>query len=119
MEAGRYGLGSTQTLMRFIDELFIIREAALVEPFKNQPLTEMPANLQNDNFDGQVESVDAFADRFMSLSPQEAQTAFQQVLLLGLNDSMVGFYSKCHDFAVFKHGYADRRTVRLAYMYVA
>lgn len=104
--------------MGFTDELFIIREAALVEPFKNKPLTEVPANLQKDNFEGQVESVDSFAERAMSLSPQEAQKAFQQVLLLGLNDSKVGLYSMFHDYAVFKYGYADRKAVRLAYMYV-
>ncbi|KAF9469499.1 RNA dependent RNA polymerase-domain-containing protein, partial [Collybia nuda] len=99
------------------DELFLIREAALVEPFKNKPLTEMPVNLQKDNFEGHVESVDAFAERVMSLSPREAQTAFQQILLLGLNDSKVGLYSKFHDYAVFRYSYADHRAVRMAYMF--
>jgi RNA-dependent RNA polymerase len=89
-----------------------------VEPFKSQSLTKEPANLKADNFEGQVESVKKFAERAMALSPQDAQMAFQEVLLLGLNNSKVGLYSTFHDYAVYEYGYANPEAVRLAYMYV-
>lgn len=46
---------------------------------------EIFENLQKNNYEDWVESVDPFAERAMSLPPQKAQKPFQQVLLLCLN----------------------------------
>ncbi|RDB19363.1 putative RNA-dependent RNA polymerase SHL2 [Hypsizygus marmoreus] len=99
------------------DEVFEIKEPSVVEPFMNKPLTKMPSNLLRDNFEGQVETVTAFAERVAAMTPLDAQKAFQEVLLLNLNDSKVGLYSNFHDFAVWKYGYAHPFAVRLAYMF--
>jgi hypothetical protein len=50
---------------------------------------------------------------------EDAQSKFQEVSLRGFSDGKVGIYSTFHDGAVFKYGYNDPRSIRLAYMYVA
>lgn len=103
-------------LTPLIDEEFIIPDTMIVEPFQNKPLTPMPPNLIRDNFEKHVETVTDFAHRVMALPSQDAQIAFQEVLLLGLTNAQIGLYSKFHDYAVWKFGYDDPRTIRLAYM---
>ena len=76
----------------------------------------MPPNLIRNDFEEHVESVTDFAHRVTALPPQDAQKAFQGILLLGLTNAQVGLYSKFHDYAIWKFGYDDPRTIRLAYM---
>ncbi|GLB43650.1 putative RNA-dependent RNA polymerase [Lyophyllum shimeji] len=99
------------------DDLFMIREKCIVEPFESKPLTAMPPKLLSQYFEGHPERVEQFAERVTALSSPERQKAFQEILLLSLNDSKVGLYSMFHDFSVWKHGYASTESVRLAYMF--
>jgi hypothetical protein len=78
----------------------------------------MPKSLREDYFEGQVESVTAFSERVSVGSTGVAQKAFQEICLLSLNDSKVGLYSNYHDYAVWRHGLDDPKSVRMAYMFV-
>lgn len=62
------------------------------------------------------ERVDAFLRRVAG-EPEEKKVAAMQVFLLGaLRDtSLVGKYSSMHDNSIYKNGYANPRTVKLAY----
>ncbi|KAF8079235.1 RNA dependent RNA polymerase-domain-containing protein [Lyophyllum atratum] len=99
------------------DDLFIIREKSIVDPFQSKPLSSMPPNLLQEYFEGHPERVKQFADRVASMSPHEAQKSFQEILLLNLSDSKVGLYSNFQDFAVWKYGYTNKESIRLAYMF--
>lgn len=89
----------------------------MVAKFSNKEFSPPPGDLMKD-FESEVESVSAFDKRVREMEAAKAQEAFQMVLLLGLNDSKVGMYSTFHDFAVWKFGYNDPRTIRVAYVYV-
>lgn len=99
------------------DLAMLIWAPAIVETFSNSPFTPAPQEFLGNNFEREVESVDAFRERAAALPPGEAQKEFQSILLLGLSDSKVGLYSNFHDNATYAYGYADPRTIRLAYMY--
>jgi hypothetical protein len=79
----------------------------------------MPENLIKDYFEGHVESVTAFSERVSAMPTRAAQQGFQEICLLGLNDSKVGLYSNYHDYAVWKYGLDNEKSVRMAYMYVS
>lgn len=89
-----------------------------MEHFESKQLTEMPKTLVKDYFEGNVESVTAFSERVGVMSTKAAQEEFQEICLLGLNDSKVGLYSNYHDYAVWKNGLDDPMSIRMAYMYV-
>ncbi|KAF5385050.1 hypothetical protein D9615_001000 [Tricholomella constricta] len=99
------------------DDLFIIREKSLVEPFQNKPLAPMPQNFMEDNFERHPERVEQFAHRVAVMSVNEAQRAFQDVLLLSLCETKHGLYSTFHDFSVWLYDYWDPRAIRLSYMF--
>lgn len=99
------------------DELFMIRDSELVEPFQNKPFVKSPPDLMN-NFRKHVESVTRFCRYADILSPDQRQNAFQRALLLSLSGDRKGLYSYFHDYAVEKHGYDSKEAIRLAYMYV-
>ncbi|KAF8633592.1 hypothetical protein AX15_001385 [Amanita polypyramis BW_CC] len=99
------------------DELFIIREACLVQPFKNKPFVPEPVNLQQECFDINAETVEEFQQRAVILSRSEAQVQFQHALLSGLNDSKMKLYSRFHEYAMFKYGHAHPDTIKMAYMF--
>jgi hypothetical protein len=98
------------------DELFIIREECLVKPFKNKPFVPEPENLQQECFELNAETVDGFMQRTVILSLSNSQWEFQHSLLSGLNDSKMKFYSGFHEYAMFRYGYDDVNTVKMAYM---
>jgi hypothetical protein len=87
----------------------------LIEHFRNSPFSEPPPDLLTHNFHREIETVVKFSQR-VSLQPSTCQRAFQRVLLSGLDDKKVGLYSKFHDNAVYKLGYASKEAVRMAYM---
>ncbi|PFH49062.1 hypothetical protein AMATHDRAFT_64002 [Amanita thiersii Skay4041] len=99
------------------DELFIIRESCLVKYFQSKPLVPEPKNLQQECFEVNAETLDAFSERSILLSKPVVQQQFQEVLLSGLNDAKVGIYSGFHDQAIIKLGYDHPETIRLAYMF--
>ncbi|KAG1795975.1 RNA dependent RNA polymerase-domain-containing protein, partial [Suillus plorans] len=98
------------------DTVTLVWSKRLVENFNTAPLCMAPAGLSG-NFEREVEQVEEFIERTFKLSPKEAQTAFQKVLLLGLADTKIGLYSKFHDLAVYERGYASAAAIRLAYMF--
>ncbi|KAG1749807.1 RNA dependent RNA polymerase-domain-containing protein [Suillus paluster] len=98
------------------DTVVLVWSKHLVENFNTAPMCETPSNLSND-FEREVEDIADFDQRVSRLSDKEAQTAFQNVLLLGLAETKKGLYSNFHDLAVYKHGYASAAAIRLAYMF--
>jgi hypothetical protein len=99
-----------------LDELFILREACLVKPFKNKALVPEPPNLQQESFDLNAEPVEQFGQR--PLSDDQMQQRFIYELLSGLKDAKIGQYSRFHENAIIRYGYNHAETVRMAYMYV-
>lgn len=99
------------------DDVFLIFLPRIVEHFQSKQLTEMPKTLVKDYFEGNVESVTAFSERVGVMSTKAAQEEFQEICLLGLNDSKVGLYSNYHDYAVWKNGLDDPMSIRMAYMF--
>ncbi|KAF5352350.1 hypothetical protein D9756_006189 [Leucocoprinus leucothites] len=99
------------------DELFIIREAELVEPFQNKPFVAGPPDLLEKNFQKHVETVSQFCERVKFLPPAKSQSELQKALLLSLSGDRKGLYSKFHDNAIEKYGYNSREAIRLAYMF--
>ena len=89
----------------------------LVEQFRGSPLCTAPTDLSS-SFEREVEHVRDFDRRASKLEAKAAQQAFQKVLLLGLAETKVGLYSKFHDAAVYKFGYASQAAIHLAYMLV-
>jgi hypothetical protein len=102
-----------------LDELFLLREPDIVEPFQNKPFVPPPPDLLEKNFQKDIELVGEFCERSRSMSSAEGQEAFQGALLLSLESDRKGLYSVFHDIAVEKFGYDDDRTIRLAYMFVS
>jgi hypothetical protein len=100
-----------------IDELFVLREPEVVEPFENKTFVPGPPDLLK-NFEKHVESVPQFCERVKFQSPEDAQAALQGALLLSLEGDRKGMYSVFHDNAVEKYGYDHPESIRLAYMYV-
>ncbi|KAG2055291.1 hypothetical protein BDR06DRAFT_1007190 [Suillus hirtellus] len=98
------------------DTVTLVWSKQLVENVNTAPLCMAPAGL-SDNFEREVEHVEKFNERISNLSPKEAQTAFQKVLLLGLADTKIGLYLKFHDLVVYERGYASAAAIRLAYMF--
>ncbi|TFK66173.1 hypothetical protein BDN72DRAFT_158598 [Pluteus cervinus] len=98
------------------DEPFIIWEPSLVRAFDNKNLFREPEDLKG-FFESQVEKVSQFRERVQRLPKQEAQEAFQEVLLLGLFDAKVGMYSAFHEYAIEKYGYDHPETIRIAYLF--
>jgi len=99
------------------DELFMVRELELVEPFQNKSFVKSPRNLMS-NFQKHVETVTQFCQYTSILSPDQRQNAFQRATLLSLSGDRKGLYSYFHDHAVEKYGYNSKEAIRLAYMYV-
>ncbi|KAG6907475.1 hypothetical protein DXG01_008811 [Tephrocybe rancida] len=101
------------------DTVFILREKSLVEPFKSKPVKRLPLEFMDDNFQKHPERVKQFAERVSSMSLQDVQKSFSDILMLGLDDAKFGLYSNFQDFAIWKHGYGDIRSERLAYIFNA
>ncbi|KAK2462852.1 hypothetical protein APHAL10511_005050 [Amanita phalloides] len=99
------------------DQLFVIREAPLVEPFDNKPFTPEPKNLRAECFNIDAETLDNFMQRTVVLSPGYSQREFQRALLSGLTEFQKGLYSNFHEYATFKYGYQHIDTIRMAYMF--
>ncbi|KAG5643296.1 hypothetical protein DXG03_001223 [Asterophora parasitica] len=99
------------------DDLFIIRERSLVEPFCTKELVPMPKNFLEDNFERHPQTVEQFAQHSSAMSSREAQEAFQDVLLLSLRETKYGLYSTFHDYSVWKKGYKHPDSIRLSYMF--
>ncbi|KAG6856768.1 hypothetical protein H0H87_000946 [Tephrocybe sp. NHM501043] len=101
------------------DVVFILCEKALVEPFRNSLVKDIPANLMADNFKKYPEQVKAFSKRVSTMSPMEAQKCFADVLMMSLDDSKKGLYSNFQEYAIFKYGYGAACSERLAYIFNA
>ncbi|KAG6864804.1 hypothetical protein C0991_007027 [Blastosporella zonata] len=100
------------------DIVFIVREKALVEPFINKDVKPVRPEWRDD-FEKNPEIVKKFAERVSDMSPRDMQKAFADVLMLSLDDTKVGLYSGFQDFAIWKYGYGDNRSNRLAYIFNA
>jgi RNA-dependent RNA polymerase len=88
----------------------------IVNAFKPPDFSDPPENFIEKNFQKDVETVEDFQRRIHSIPEAEAEQEFFRIFLLGLVDSKVGLYSKLHDNAIYKDGYDDQETIRLAYM---
>ncbi|KAJ6479279.1 RNA dependent RNA polymerase-domain-containing protein [Mycena vitilis] len=104
------------TLEHVTDEAIIIRDPAVVAPFKNQPVVSLPADFLAENFEQQIQSVTDFGNKLGKMTFAQAQRAFQVEVLTGLQDDRVGVYSLYHDTAVYEWGLDDPKTRRMAHM---
>lgn len=92
---------------------------ALVECFKNSPISEPPAGLFTKIFHHEAETVVQFAHRVSQLPPSMSQLELQRVSSLsGLTDTKVGLLSLFHDNAVYKHGYGSEEAELMAHVWV-
>ncbi|KAG5340191.1 hypothetical protein C0989_002655 [Termitomyces sp. Mn162] len=91
----------------------------LLEHFKNKPVKPIPSNFKDDNFQKYPERVKQFAERVSALAPKDAQEAFADILMFDIDDSKFGLYSNWQEYAIWKHGYDDPRSERLAYIFNA
>lgn len=101
-----------------IDEIIGIFDPDIVEPFKNQPLTNEPLDFLENNFkpNAKVESLENFCFGAKNRSPRDTSEGFIRTLIGNLSDSQVGLYSMMHERAVVSHGYDHPESIRLAYM---
>lgn len=104
------------------DKAFVFWVLEMVESFKN---ADEKYSMQPEGLDACFCSADSnelvheFQERTASLPLSENISSMQTYLLGALRDpSIVGKYSAMHDNAVYKLGYANPRTIRLAYKYV-
>jgi len=99
------------------DTAIVIWTPIIVEPFKNadEKYSVEPEGLLK-CFSRDNEQVDVFLQRTELHSSEAKMFATQQFLLGNLRDtSTVGMYSTMHDNAIYSLGYANPRTIRLAY----
>ncbi|KAH0591428.1 hypothetical protein H2248_001505 [Termitomyces sp. 'cryptogamus'] len=101
------------------DKVFILFLSSLLEHFKNKPVKPIPPNFKDDNFQKYPERVKQFAERVSALAPKDAQEAFADILMFDIDDSKFGLYSNWQEYAIWKHGYDDPRSERLAYIFNA
>ncbi|KAG6878032.1 hypothetical protein C0993_000572 [Termitomyces sp. T159_Od127] len=101
------------------DKVFILFSNSLLENFKNKPVTPIPPNFMDDNFQKHPIRVKQFAERVSALAPREAQKAFADVLMFDIDDKKFGLYSTWQDYAIYEYGYEDSRSERLAYIFNA
>jgi RNA-dependent RNA polymerase len=102
------------------DKGVLIWQPELVQPFQNAPLSssEEPANI-DDFFTRNNETVADFQTRMKSKQPIAIVHEVQQYLLGAIHDTAnVGKYSNFHINAIYKLGYRNPETIRLAYMLV-
>ena len=102
------------------DKVTVIWQPEIVEFFRNADpsFADPPKDIQ-DKFVKNTETVDEFLQRVPSDSANtKARTREIQRYTLGaLKDwSIVGKYSKMHDYAVYMLGYSHEESIRLAYM---
>ena len=95
----------------------MIYNKQVVDLFKNRAFTQPPPNFINDNFNRDVESVEAFCERISALDTHDAHEAFQDALVSNLSESIVGLYSMFHEIACLRFGYDSPKSIRLAYVY--
>lgn len=98
------------------DELIVIWDLIIVGNFQNKPFTNPPAEFLKNNFNRDIETVEAFCSRAGLLSEREANEAFQEILIANLTESNVGLYSMMHEKSVIMYGYDHEHSIRLAYM---
>ena len=95
------------------DTVMVTWQPELVNEFNNSPFIAPPDNFIVDNFSANIIRIPTF---FEEVSLDKRDSEFLCKLMAGMSDKKVGFYSACHDNAVYAFGYNDERTIRLAYM---
>ncbi|KAJ7511709.1 RNA dependent RNA polymerase-domain-containing protein [Mycena galericulata] len=98
------------------DDAIIIRDLAIVGPFRNQAVVPVPEKFLAENFERQVQTVVDFGEALQRMGNSPAQCAFQQEVLAGLVDDKIGIYSIFHDCAVYRYGLDHAKTRRMAHM---
>lgn len=101
------------------DTATVIWDPDIVQPFVNadEKHSIVPPGLST-CFSTDNERVDDFLRRVDGETEERKVSAMQVFLLGALRDtSLVGKYSSMHDNSIYKNGYANPRTVKLAYKY--
>lgn len=89
----------------------------IVLAFRQPELTSVPRDFLSENFEGQIERVDAFSAKISAMEGSEAEREMHRVFLDSLlNEPLTGIYSNMHNASLYERGYADAETVRLAHM---
>ncbi|KAG6860856.1 hypothetical protein C0995_006720 [Termitomyces sp. Mi166 len=89
------------------------------EHFKNKPVKPIPPHFMDDNFQKHPKGVIEFTKRVFAMSHKDAAEAFADILMFDLDDTKFGLYSNWQDYAIWKYGYEDPRSERLAYIFNA
>lgn len=99
------------------DTATVIWAPEIVEPFINaDEKHSVPPPGLDVCFSRNNERVDAFLSRVAGETEERKVSAMQGFLLGALRDtSLVGKYSAMHDNSIYKNGYGNPRTVKLAY----
>lgn len=89
----------------------------IVSSFRQPELTLEPQGFLGDNFDKQIEFVDAFSTKISAMEESEAEQAMHRVFIeSSVNEAKTGIYSNLHNVSLYERGYTHRETVRLAFM---
>ena len=90
----------------------------IVQAFTPTPITEEPTDLLAKSFEpiDQVATVTSLVQE-LDTYPLQARSTLRERLLTGLTESNVGKYSFYHENSIYRYGYNDAKTIRLAYMY--
>ncbi|KAL1746021.1 RNA dependent RNA polymerase-domain-containing protein [Schizophyllum fasciatum] len=114
---------STQRLLELLaggdydgDTCIVIWDKSIVEPFRNSDTSY--ATPDNSILRLQFSRDTLTVDQFMQSDAEDQTTEMQKYLLSNLRDvTQLGIYSTFHETAIYKYGYAQWRTVRLAHVF--
>ena len=99
------------------DTAMLTWKQEIVSAFRQPELTVVPQDFLSDNFDKQIEFVDAFYTKLSSKGESEAEREMHRVFVDSLlNESKTGIYSNFHNASLYERGYDHPETVRLAHM---
>lgn len=102
---------------RITDTAMLTWKPEIVSAFRQPKLTLEPQNFLSDNFDKQIEYVDAFSTNLSAMEESKAERELHRVFVESLAyEAKTGIYSNMHSVSVYERGYEHPETVRLAFM---
>ena len=89
----------------------------IVSAFREPDLTLEPPGFLAENFDKQIEYVEAFAKKLSAMEESKAEREMHNVFVESLvYEAKTGIYSNFHNVSLYEKGYNHPETVRLAFM---
>lgn len=106
----------------WIDTAVCIWDPAVVEPFRNAALVQVPDGFMEENFEPEddIVTVTAFMEKLQVCTegsgPDSTTAVIQRHMLAGLVSSKVGLASHWHEITMYTYGYGDRITETMAHL---